>query len=229
MLAPRTQRTPFDELPSIYGMQEEGTGSSAHLIVPAVFAGMLILGAGTGGTHTPAFIQREICTRTSVISIRPAHLEADADGQFVSVPLRLAQVRRFLSLNVSDLGKVLRVERPTIYSWLSGRSVPHAANRNRVDQIFTIARQWRKLSPNPVGRFLREPMISESLTLFDTLCAVQINNAAVKRLFIAIRPLVKYERAVRDSRSMREMAELHGFQSPSEQRQRIAFEEEADS
>ncbi len=68
---------------------------------------------------------------------------------------RISRVRSELSLNVKELSTILRVERPTIYAWLSGRTAPYPRNRKRLQELYRIALAWSEMSNTPVGDAVR--------------------------------------------------------------------------
>ena len=67
----------------------------------------------------------------------------------------LAAIRALLSLTVVETAQVLEVERPTVYAWLAGRAEPQARNRERLQQVFRVARDWSRLSNRPLGCAVR--------------------------------------------------------------------------
>jgi transcriptional regulator with XRE-family HTH domain len=72
----------------------------------------------------------------------------DSPGEMVSA------IRSSLSLNINEMARVVHVERPTIYDWVGGRSNPHPDNLERLSKVFTIAQQWKRISPLPVDSYV---------------------------------------------------------------------------
>ncbi len=69
----------------------------------------------------------------------------------------LARIRANLSLNVSELARILGVERPTIYSWMGDDEVVlRPDNRRRLAQLERVALHWREGSELPVGALIRQ-------------------------------------------------------------------------
>jgi DNA-binding transcriptional regulator YiaG len=68
----------------------------------------------------------------------------------------IAETRAAMSLNVSELAVVLRVERPTVYAWIAGTATPQAANLHRLMEVADWARTWRRLTPSPMGQLARQ-------------------------------------------------------------------------
>jgi DNA-binding transcriptional regulator YiaG len=75
----------------------------------------------------------------------------------ISPAALLAEIRSSLGLNIADLARVVGVERPTIYAWMSGRSTPQKANALRVVRILDVAAHWQRRSDMPLGDRGRVP------------------------------------------------------------------------
>lgn len=69
----------------------------------------------------------------------------------------IAYIRSSLSLQVKELAEILRVQRPTIYSWIKEESEPSTTNRQRLQQIFRLATSWNHNCYLPADRFIRAP------------------------------------------------------------------------
>ncbi len=67
----------------------------------------------------------------------------------------ISAIRSSLSLRIKELAEVLRVQRPTIYSWIKDEVEPSASNRERLQQIYRIASKWNRLCEFPAERFVR--------------------------------------------------------------------------
>jgi DNA-binding XRE family transcriptional regulator len=99
---------------------------------------------------------------------------------------KLAGIRRYLSMNVTNLAKVLRVGRPTVYSWLREDADLRGEHAQRLEKIYRIARKWRMMSSRPVGAFLNQPL-SAGETLLSLLSARTVDELAVQGAFDQIR------------------------------------------
>src|SRR6266851_2653713 len=74
---------------------------------------------GTGGTMTMEMLDVKSPTGSAIVFRFPStYKRRQVQAPFLLPQEQLAGIRRYLSLSVSDLAKVLRVERPTVYSWL---------------------------------------------------------------------------------------------------------------
>lgn len=99
-------------------------------------------------------------------------------GDPVGVPAMLMTIQHWLSLNITQLARVLRVERPTIYAWMAEQSSPQMANLQRVNAVYRLAMVWSRLSDDPLGAALREPV--DDLSVLQLLEAEQIAVPAVR-------------------------------------------------
>jgi len=124
--------------------------------------------AGTGGRAIPA---QQIGTTT----------QASTPASFFDVRTTahlVGWVRSAFGLNVTELARVLGVERPTVYAWLRDEAVPQQANWHRLMAIATLADRWSLLSSAPVGVRLRSPN-SDGRTLVDVLAEDPIPSGLV--------------------------------------------------
>lgn len=69
----------------------------------------------------------------------------------------LGTIRAAFSLTVTELAKVLLVQRPAVYSWLAGDAEPREPNLRRIIEISAIAEHWMAVSDAPLGAGRRLP------------------------------------------------------------------------
>jgi predicted DNA-binding transcriptional regulator AlpA len=142
-----------------------------------------------------------------------------------SVSSMLAKVKSVFALSVSDLSKVIGVERPTIYAWTAERAVPHAFNLERLKELFNLAKQSEKwlvgLADKQIKQFqIQDTSLPELLSqdiipkdlLLSGLESIKIsieqdlNNVEEKRL------------------SLKDLAAKHGISIPSKESSRDTFD-----
>lgn len=82
---------------------------------------------------------------------------------------RISMIRQHLSLSLSDFARIVGIERPTVYAWMEGKSLPRRGNVERLNQIAALAERWNELAARPIGRLLHERPSGESQTLFELL------------------------------------------------------------
>jgi transcriptional regulator with XRE-family HTH domain len=122
---------------------------------------------------------------------------------------QIAAIRSSLSLQMKELAEAVGVERPTVYSWLNDRNTPHAANRDRLQALYRIARKWNRLSPTPLAKQLHEPD-TQGVSIFSLLKQTPIPMPALDaRLDQAAQCVVS--QPPRPGVSVRELAAKHGI------------------
>jgi hypothetical protein len=98
---------------------------------------------------------------------------------------KLAGIRRYLTINVTDMARVLLVARPTVYSWFRDETSLRGRHLQRVEAIYGIARRWRRISSQPVGIFLSQPLSSGD-SLLGLLSAKALNEPKIQDAFAQI-------------------------------------------
>lgn len=124
----------------------------------------------------------------------------------------LASIRSDLSLNVSELAQVLRVQRPTVYAWMSGGKLRRQHTERLLD-VHELAREWRARHNLPLGDSVREPGL-QGKTIVDLLSLRNIPRLEITERFDRI---LQEDRQTEVSKhrplSVREMRRLHGISS----------------
>lgn len=100
-------------------------------------------------------------------------------AEAASLPDRIAMIRQSLSLTLSDFARVVGIERPTVYAWIDGKSLPRRGNVERLNRIAALAERWNELAARPLGRLLHERPQGETETLFQLLSS-EADEAAVR-------------------------------------------------
>ncbi len=165
-------------------LRSTGSGSGGHAPMAGVEAGAssealasiyLIAGAklGTGGTLEVDW--SKATARTGPFTI----VREQAAEQPLTTADRVLLLRRWLSLSVAEAARVLRVQRPTIYSWQDGKAPAGPKSLDRLRTVFELAREWRRLSSTPVGNYRKEPLGTGGRTLMELLAADEVSRARV--------------------------------------------------
>lgn len=141
---------------------------------------------------------------------RTAHLTDPAAITPIDVVRQLAFTRHYLSLNTTDLSRILLVERPTVYAWLDGKWDPKQENKGRIRRVYQVARTWNEKLKQPIGLFLREPVDGDA-SLMDYLVRDTLELAAINRALEVISRLVEQKVKTKRVRSVREVAKQRGF------------------
>lgn len=211
-------------------VQQPWAFAQASLVAAAAAAALSMI-VGTGGAMTEAAVAQ--MKSGSSLSLRWQHSGrgeeggADEGAQFLDVSERAIQIRHYLSLNMTELAAVLRVERPTVYAWLAGRARPQAANLERLGRVHQLARTWRTLTARPLGALVREPL-HDGRSLVDKLSAERWDERDVRDLLWAFKQQVdKAQEARREHRrGVAEAARRHGFPARQRREGQRAFDDE---
>lgn len=120
--------------------------------------------------------ERSVGTRTST------NTSTEAD---LSVADLVSNVKLALGVNVSELARILGVERPTIYSWIKGSASPVASNWARINEVADYATYWSQRSTNPLGEWARRP-IDNHRSLLEALSEPIIQHFEVMAILRAL-------------------------------------------
>lgn len=219
-IAPRAPSGPSDPLsptPS-YTLDSPIAGKTS---LPTTVRALLLLASpvGTGGYVTPTVASAHTKSSSPAIQWPTRSLEPASDDATTSPSEHLVLLRRWLSLNVADAARVLRIRRPTIYAWTKGTAFPSHDHRHRIAAVHELASLWRACSAEPIGQRLRQPVVA-GRSLFDLLCAETIDRGAVVR---AVK-LLGESSITEPQRSATGVAKAHGFPDRPERQQRSAVE-----
>ena len=137
-----------------------------------------------------------------------------ADG-FESIPVvdQLKELCAALSLNKSQLARIMCVTRPTIYEWYEGKD-PNAVNCERIRTLLRVLKRSTVSGAMPLNaRFVRQPTGSAEPSLLDLLSEHRLDKERVARAVQRARDLGAAASRKRESREDRLRA--LGFEDPS--------------
>ena len=93
---------------------------------------------------------------------------------------QVRELQTALSVNKSELARILRVSRPTVYDWLGGGQ-PNADNVTRIRTLLQLLWESRVTPANPLfPRFVRSAVEPGGQRLLDVLAEETIDEAAVR-------------------------------------------------
>jgi len=191
----------------------ESTTATGRFPGPAhqasAFLAFLGLVAGTGSTFGPNAVPD--VRSTSNVSYHIS-LPSPDRSVFLSVRERLVAIRHYFGLSVSDLARILRVGRPTVYSWMREQSLPNRKHVERVERLASLAEAWRLASRHPIGPQLRS-RVKGSKSLLEHMSEEELDEQAMRRTFTTIKSRLEQQqqvRAIRDQ-SPAEYAKSRGF------------------
>lgn len=177
---------------------------------------------GTPDTWNPwvAFLVFPRITSSSRIERRDIGRFVARSKHIPTLPVadQVLELQTALSVNKSELARILRVSRPTVYDWLA-EGQPNADNVSRIQTLLRLLRESRVSPANPLfPRFVRSALEPGGRPLLDVLVEETIDEAAV-------RSVVEKAKALGDaihSRSEEREARLRaaGFEDPDDEQRK---------
>lgn len=137
---------------------------------------------GSGGMVSPAMVKPDTTGRGSWQQRfeAPAPTKAATNLAIASPADKIAAVRAALSLNIKELAGILRVQRPTVYSWIDGEAEPQTENVRRLNSLFELARSWSGLTEQPLGEDVRRPHFSGGRSFAELLAEGNPNDLSLR-------------------------------------------------
>lgn len=136
----------------------------------------------------------------------------------------LGTIRVAFSLTVTELAQVIRVERPTIYSWLGDRAQPQVANLRRMTSIWRLANRWLASAGRPLGDFKRLPVV-DGCSVLDLLSGEPLRHHPLGQQLGRLARLRSREQPPARGQGGRDAAALLGLDGPVPGAEdRISFE-----
>jgi hypothetical protein len=175
-VSPTNALAAIDEEPTFTSWMAQSTPTALNGAVLAALLGAAA--AGTGGIANPQALVAQSFT-SPVACVFSVHVSQDEEDRLLDTQAKIVGIRHYLSLNMTDLARILKVGRPTVYSWTTGEVLLHSAHRKRLDAVYEIAREWRALSSAPLGNLVREP-VSNGMAVMDLLSADRLDLAAIR-------------------------------------------------
>ena len=136
----------------------------------------------------------------------------------LSVVEQIHELQAALSLNKSQLARILRVSRPALYDWLRGRE-PNAANAERLHILLRCLTQAEVSGACPLNtRFVRQPADLGGPALLDLLSEERIDEDCVVNA-------IEEAQALGDAATQRRVAREErlrnlGFEDPGREQRR---------
>lgn len=139
-------------------------------------------------------------------------------SDIVTASHQVRELQTALSVNKSELARILRVSGPTVYDWLDdGR--PNADNVSRIQALLRLLRESRVTSANALfPRFVRSPLEPGGRPLLDVLAEETIDEAAARSAIERAKGLGDAIHAQRDKREARLRAA--GFEEPDDEQRK---------
>ena len=162
---------------------------------------------GTPDTWNPqvAFLVFPRITSSPRIERRAMSRFAARSHHISTLPVadQVRELQTALSVNKSELARILRVSRPTVYDWLDDGQ-PNAGNRARIRTLLRLLRESGVTAANPLfPRFVRSALEPGDRPLLDVLVEETIDEAAVRSAVGRVKGLgdaIDSEREEREAR-----------------------------
>ena len=131
---------------------------------------------------------------------------------------QVRELQAALSINKSELARILRVSRPTVYYWLDDGE-PNADNRARIRTLTRLLAESEVSANNPLfPRFMRSALEPGNQILLDILSEETTDEATARNLMRRAKALGDALDAEREEREGR-LREA-GFEGPDEKQRR---------
>jgi len=143
-----------------------------------------------------------------------------AVGQILklSVTEQMQELQATLSLNKSQLAKILRVSRPALCAWIQGAE-PKPANTARLHAILRCLVNAQASSARPLNRrFVQHSVEGDGAALLALLSEARIDQQAIVGAINAARALDR--EATRRRADREERLRDRGFEEPDRERRR---------
>ena len=131
---------------------------------------------------------------------------------------QVRELQAALSVNKSELARILRVSRPTVYDWLDGGE-PNADNRSRIRTLLRLVSGSRVSADDPLfPRFVRSTLEPGDRSLLELLGEEAIDEVTAKNVIRRAKALGDAVDARREKREARLRAA--GFEEPEAEQRR---------
>lgn len=136
----------------------------------------------------------------------------------LSVVEQMHEVQAALSLNKSQLARILRVSRPSLYEWFRGRE-PNPSNTDRLHTLLRCLVRARASGTCPLNaRFVRQPAALDEPALLELLSEERIDEDRVASAIEQAQALA--DAATRRRTAREERLRNLGFDDPGREQRR---------
>lgn len=177
---------------------------------------------GTGGV-TP-FFSSSITGSVPILVISAQPPKTLKRFEVLTPAEQIIAIRSLLGLNVQELATILRVRRPTIYSWQSGAATPHYENGSRLRYVYELAQRWSRMCAEPIGDWVRKPLDEGGRTLAALLSAEVLDKRAINVAFEGLK--TKLEEDAKNFISVRERVRHSRYKDRSTSKQDSSLDRE---
>ncbi|MBN1959718.1 MAG: helix-turn-helix domain-containing protein [Deltaproteobacteria bacterium] len=152
----------------------------------------------TGSNNLAALIQNE--------TFQPERLVFNQEP----VNEMLANFRAAFLLTIKEAAAILRVERPTIYAWLSENVRPHADNLRRLHELSNLAKEYASRAQGAITP-IRKYAAPQGESVFELMCQEPLDILKIREALHQITHVSKDVEKPKRHRSAREAARALGL------------------
>jgi hypothetical protein len=148
--------------------------------------------------------------------IRQLTANDDSDAEVISLPEKLEMIKQNFGIGTKHLACALKVERPTVYGWMSG-SVPQEKRRERIEALATLAQYWKSISKSSLNARVFD-RVEDNRTVLDLLSDDAIGPNEIKSVLkkLAEESNSRIERLRANAEAMRDRMKAKGIKPLSE-------------
>lgn len=217
----RHSATTYLSLPPKY----ESKGTRPESSLPSTVLAFGLVMAGTGGLINPAYAANMLNAPTGTrVFVMTARDRTDRHDEAKSPATIVGDIKAAFGLNVTQLARILQVERPTIYQWMDEDQNPRIQPRNR-ERLLTIqmfAEEWNRISSQPANK-LFETLSFEGKTLMDLLGNNTLDKPTIRSAMQAVATQIAENQAKKKARSIAGRLRDMGFPPPPKENARTTL------
>ncbi len=162
-----------------YSNRIKGGSYPSQSVIGGILLGVLA-GPGAASAQKNAYSSLDI---PPFYEIQPM-LRATVEASHTTVSLAdlINKIKHDWSLNMTELAKLMGVQRPTLYNWLKGKTSPDAKSQKHLQTLAAAAADWKESAAGSNWDFLLDytgPKADE-LTLRELLGRAEVSTSEIR-------------------------------------------------
>lgn len=231
-MTPTTSYADYEAAKRAHAMLTEESGTTASVEEGLREIMLRLAYSGSGGaialdSARDSFLFR-VGSSPCVVAFRPIEPASETEASHASLGLRdilklsvveqMQELQATLSLNKSQLARILRVSRPALYEWFRGKE-PNPANTDRLHTVLRCLVRAQASGTSPLNaRFVRQSADLDGPALLELLSEERIEEDRVVGAIEEAQALGDAATRRRDAREER-LRNL-GFEAPGREQRR---------
>lgn len=187
----------------------------------SIFVGAIV---ATGANIQSQYYYHQDKNNTASIIVQQA-IEKDFSDSYLTSPMieahtvdeQLMRIKQSMGFNILEMAEILKVARPTIYSWFD-KSKPieiHKKNQSRLNSIYEVCKLWESKHIGSIGSLLNKPIGAENISLLRLLKEPNLDLDKIHRHLNSIASIISKKR--QDNAVRETLLRKHGFEPLSEE------------